>query len=339
MTPNTTTYDDISPRTNGLARRKLLERGQRLMVAERFGYFDPQQKNKTKTAMWRRYNSLARATSPLAEGVPPAGQKLTYTDITATLEQYGDSVDITDVVKDTHEDIVDMEALDLCAEQIAETVEELRINVLKAGTTVYYANGVSARTSVNSPATRGDFRKIKRFFQKYKGRVITRIIKASGKISTEPVAPAYFAMGHTDLDSDLRDLSGFIPVEQYSDSDKSLPGEIGKIEAIRIILTSMFDSWQAGGASGTTYLSGGNAVTSAASCDVYPMIIVAKNAYAIVPLQGEKAVTPYIVNPKPQVSDKLAQIGFVAWKLMTTAAILNENWIARLEVAATANPE
>jgi len=87
--PNTTTYGDISPRTAGFAKAKLLDRGQHLMVLERFGYFDPQQKHKTKTAKWRRYLSLPRATAPLAEGIPPQGQKLTYEDVSVTLEQYG----------------------------------------------------------------------------------------------------------------------------------------------------------------------------------------------------------------------------------------------------------
>lgn len=339
-TPNTTTYGDISPRTAGYAKARLLERGQHLMVIERFGQVDPQQKNKTDTVKWRRYNSLPRATAPLAEGIPPEGRKLTYTDISATLEQYGDAVKITDKIKDTHEDPVLNESMDLCGEQSAETVEELRINILKAGSNVFYANGVSARSSVNSPPTRGDFRKIYRYFKKYKAREISQIIRASAKISTEPVAPAYFALGHTDLDADIRGISGFIPIEQYSDSGKALPGEIGKIEQFRIVLTAMFDAWEAAGASGTTYLSSGTAPSVAASADVYPMLFIAKNAYGIVPLQGTNSITPMVLNPgKPSKSDPLGQIGFVSWKTYQTAAILNQNWMARLEVAATANPE
>ena len=154
MNTNVTTYGDISPRTAGKAKVKLLERGQHHMVTERFGYFDPQQKNKTKTAKWRRYHSFPRASAPLAEGIPPKGRKLTFTDITATLEQFGDYAKISDVVKDTHEDPVFNEAQTICAEQMAETVEEIRINHLKSGTNVFYANGETARASVNSPPLR-----------------------------------------------------------------------------------------------------------------------------------------------------------------------------------------
>lgn len=134
---NTVTYEDISPRTRGKAVRKLLERGQHMMTTERFGMFDPQPKNSTTTRKWRRYHSLPRASAPLSEGVPPTGHKLTHTDITATLEFFGDVVKTTNVVQDTHEDPVLMEAMKICGEQAAETIEEIRINFLKSGSNVY----------------------------------------------------------------------------------------------------------------------------------------------------------------------------------------------------------
>lgn len=336
---NRTSYGDISPRTAGKAMKRLLKRGQHLMVIERFGQKDPLRKNSTKTAKWRRYNSLARASAPLAEGITPKGKRLTYTDVNATLEQYGDLIELTDVIADTHEDPVFKESMDLCGEQAAETVEELRINVLKAGSNVFYANGVATRDTVNSPPTRGDFRRIYRSLKKNKAREISRIIRATDKIATQPVEPAYFAMGHTDLKADIRDISGFIPVANYSASMKALPGEVGSLEEFRIILTPMFEPWEVAGASGTTYLSGGVEVSVAASCDVYPMIFTARDAYGIVPLQGFEAVVPYVINPdKPTKSDPLAQLGYVAWKTYQTAAILNQLWLARLECAATANP-
>ncbi len=336
---NTTTYGDISPRTAGFAKKRLLSRGQHLMVIERFGQVDPQRKNQTKTVKWRRYNSLARATAPLAEGVPPTGQKLTYTDVVATLEQFGDVVKLTDVVMDTHEDPVLQEAMDLCGEQAAETVEELRINILKAGSNVYYSNAVTARASVDSPPTRGDFRRIYRQFRRDKARELTQIIPASAKISTEAIMPAFFVLGHTDLDADIRSIAGFIPVKDYADSTKALPGEIGSIEQFRIILTAMFSPWTAAGTAGTTYLSGGVAVSSSTACDVYPMLFIAKDAYGIVPLQGFNSIDIGVVNPGTKTkSDPLGQIGFVSWKTYQTAAILNTLWLARLETACTATP-
>jgi N4-gp56 family major capsid protein len=43
------------------------------------------------------------------------------------------------------------------------------------------------------------------------------------------------------------------------------------------------------------------------------------------------------LNPgTPSKSDPLGQVGFVGWKTYFAAKILNENWIARIEVGATA---
>lgn len=341
ISTNTTTYGDISPRTAGRVVARMLERGQHLMVTERFGQVDPQPKNKTKTVKYRRYNSFPRAIQPLAEGVPPTGNKLTYVDITATLEQYGDAYPLTDVVADTHEDPILQQMTDLSGECAAETVETIRINVLKAGSTVFYAGGAAGRTTVSSPPTRGDFRKIYRFFKKNKAREISQVISASAKISTEPVDAAYFVMGHTDLNADFKAMPGFVPAINYADSTKALPGEIGKIDEFRIILTAMFEPWEAAAtsATGTDYLSSGSAPASAAAPDVYPLIVVAKDAYGIVPLQGFNSITPSVVNPKPSSGDPLGQKGWVGWKTYQTAVILNQSWIARLECCATANPE
>jgi N4-gp56 family major capsid protein len=339
MATGTTTYGDITPRTAVTAAKRLQERGQHNMVTELFGQFDPQPRKGSLTRKWRRYNSLAIPAAPLSEGVTPTAQKLTHTDITAILQQEGDLVVISDVIEDTHEDPVLMEAVDMCGEQAAELIESRRIATLKGGTSVFYANGVASRTLVNAPPARGDFRRIFRSLKNAKAREISRVIKAGPNIATEPVAPAYFVFGHTDLLSDLKDMVGWLDVENYSDSTQAVRSEYGKCEGFRFVLTPMFTPWSAAGASGTTYLSNGAQVTNAAACDVYPMIIVARDSYAIVPLAGSGAVKPMVLNPgKPSKSDPLGQRGYVSWKTWQACARLNETWMYRYEVACTAAP-
>lgn len=336
---NVTTYGDISPATAGTARAIMLKRGQHLLVTERYGSVDPVQKNTGNTVAWSRYNALARATAPLAEGVPPPGQKVTKTDITAVLEEYGDVIKLTNRIQDFHTDPVLRQYMELTGQQAAETIEEIRINRLKAGTNVFYAANVASRSTVNSPPTRGDFRRIYRYFKKYKARELTSIIPPTAMISTEPIPPSYFVLGHTDLYADISNVSGFIPVQNYSSAIKAHPGEVGSIEQFRIVLTAMFDPWYTAGASGTTYLSGGVEVSVAASADVYPLIFIAKDGYSIVPFQGKNAVKPMVRNPgNPTIGNELGQVGFVSWVMYQAAAITNQSWIARLECAATADP-
>ncbi len=332
-------YGDISPRTAGFATKELLERGQHLLTLERFGQVDPQGRNKTKTRMWRRYLSLPRAVAPLAEGITPAGQRLNYVDVETTLEQFGDLVWLTDVIMDTHEDPVLQESMKICGEQAAETVEVLRYNVLRAGTNVFFPSTATTRATVNSPPTRGMFELIYRSMKRNKAREVTEIVKPSALISTEPVESAYFVVGHTDLEADISAIPGFVPRANYSNVGASLPGEIGKIKQFRIILTALAEPWLQVGASGTDYLSGGVPVTEAALCDVYPLLIFGRDCYGIVPLQGENVVKIAARNPNYEVSDPLAQRGFVSWKTYQASVILNQLWIGRAEVAATAIPE
>uniref|UniRef100_A0A6H1ZM01 Putative capsid protein n=1 Tax=viral metagenome TaxID=1070528 RepID=A0A6H1ZM01_9ZZZZ len=250
-----------------------------------------------------------------------------------------DWAELTDVVFDTHEDDVPKETVNLCGDQMGETVEVVTIATLKSGSNVFYANNAGSRSAVNSPCLAGDFKRIERSLSKNKATMITSMIKASQNISTEPIDPAYIAMGHTDLKADIEAMEGFVPVRNYADSSKMVhPSEVGSLGVFRFCLTPLFEAWLAGGTAGTTYLTSGDIPSTSTACDVYPIIVVGKDSYGVVRLQGVDAVKPAVVYPKPVVGDELAQRGFVSWKIYFTSVILNSAWVARYEVAATATP-
>lgn len=330
------TTSSIGFRTNGYAVARLLKRGQALMILERFGQIDPQGENKSLTRKWRRIEALPAAVAPIAEGVAPAGQQLQVTNIETTLEQYADVQYFTDVIQDTIEDNTLDDMVKLAAQQVAETKEIVRFSVLKAGTNVFYSGTAAARASVNGTVTRGDLRRIYRSLKRNRAEEISEIVAASTKYATEPVGRAYFAVCHTDLDADWKNVTGFTPVEKYADSMRAMPGEIGKVENIRVITSDLFSPWLAAGTSGSTYLTNGASGTGAA--DVYPVLIFGQNSYAIVPLQGKNAVKINVINPTPSIADVCGQKGAVSWKMYDGCVILNELWMARYEVAATANP-
>jgi hypothetical protein len=120
---NIVQYGDITPRTAAYVVKDLLKRAQPYMCIEKFGQAYPIPQNSTRTAKFRRYfltgatgsagdGDASKAfftplsTTPLLEGVTPAGLKLSFVDYTVQLAQYGDYIQITDVVEDTHEDPV-----------------------------------------------------------------------------------------------------------------------------------------------------------------------------------------------------------------------------------------
>jgi N4-gp56 family major capsid protein len=341
-----TTYGDITPRTAAYAVSEFLKRGMPYLVLEKFGQTYPIPNNATKVAKFRRYYltgstgsagdgnpanafSVPLATSPLVEGVTPAGRKLANTDYTATLVQYGDFVTITDVIMDTHEDPVLKQMTEVLGESAAQTIETIRYNILKAGTNVFYANG-GARASVNTPISLTLQRQVTTALQRQNAKKITQIVKSTPDFRTEPIEAAYIGLIHPDCETDVRGMSGYINPKQYG-TVTPWENEIGTVEQVRYLTSTVFAPFtDAGGAKGAMRS------TSGTSADVYPVLYIARDAYGIVPLKGKDSLTPLVVNPKPAPGDPLAQRGTVGWKAMTTAIILNDSWMARLEVAATA---
>lgn len=324
-----TTYGDISPRTAAYAEKELLKRGLPFLVLEKFGQAKPLPSNSTKVMKFRRYSALANTPVTLTEGVTPASQQLSVVDVTATLAQYGGLTTISDVILDTHEDNTLNEAVNLLGEQAAQMIEKMRFGVLKAGTNVLYANG-AARNAVNTAISLTLQRRAVRALKRQNARFITSIVRSTPSYGTEAVAPGYVALIHPDLEADVRGLAGFVPAEKYG-SMTPWENELGKVEDVRYVSSTIFEPWaDAGGAKGAM-LS-----TTGTNADVYPVLFVARDAYGIIALKGMFALTPMVVNPKPSDSDPLAQRGHVSWKAYQTAVILNDAWMVRGEVAATA---
>jgi len=340
MATNYNSTGDLSQRTAVFAAKRLLKRAQEVMILERFGQKDPQPQNKGKVRTYRRYHSLAAlpALAPLAEGVTPAAKKLKYTDVSVTLETYGDLVELTRELKLYHEDPVFQETFNILGEQQAEVVELIRWNALKGGTNVFYANNVASRAAVDSPAKLSDLKRMERAFMKNRAKKITRIIAANPNVSTEPIREAFILLGHTDAKADLENLPGWIPVANYSSAMKAMPNEVGSIGDFRVMLSSLFDAWETSGASSTEWLSGGEEVSSAAQADVYPLVALARDAYAIVPLQGHGATKPVVLQPKPAPGDPMGRLGSASWTADQACLILTQTFIGRLEVAVSAIP-
>jgi N4-gp56 family major capsid protein len=340
------TYGDITPAIAAYSVVRMLKRAMPYLQLEKFGQTYPLPTNSTQTAKFRRYFLTGAtgtagsgsgsyyypvATSPLIEGVTPSGNTIANQDYTATLAQYGDFVTITDVIMDTHTDSVLQATTDILGEQAALTVETLRFNVLKAGTNVFYANSVANRAAVVATIAKADQRRVTTALNRQNAKKISQVVASTADFNTKSVEAAYMAVCHPDLESDIRNIDGFKPVADYGPHTTPFEGEIGSIEQVRYLCSTVIAPWaDAGGAKGAMRS------TSGTNADVYPILYFARDAFGIVPLKGKSSMTPMVVNPKPAPGDPLAQRGTVGWKLWTTTVILQEAFMARLECAATA---
>jgi N4-gp56 family major capsid protein len=347
-----TVYGDISPAVAAYAVVRMLKRAMPYLCLEKFGQTYVIPKNNTQTAKFRRYflsgatgtagysNNNAYyypvATTPLVEGVTPSGSKLANQDYTVTLAQYGDYVTITDVVEDTHTDPVLATATEILGEQAALTVETLRFNILKAGTNVFYANGVAGRSDIVSAITLADQRRVTTALNRQNARKISSVVASTPDYNTKSVEAAYMAVCHPDLETDIRGMSGFKPVADYGSHTTPFENEIGSVEQVRYLASTVIAPWVDTGGSATTATPDLRFTTANTACDVYPVLYFARDAFGIVPLKGKSSMTPMVVNPKPSSGDPLGQRGTVGWKLWTATVILQEAFMARLEVGATA---
>jgi len=324
-----TTYGAIGQRTAAWAATEMLSHAEPMKVLCKYGQSKPLPKNTANVAKFRRPVPFTVSTVPAQEGVTPTPRVMQYEDVQATMQQYIGVTEITDKVTNLSEDPVLSDATELSGEEAGETVEMVTYNAVKAGTSVSYANG-SARTDVNTVITVAKQRAVTRLLKANRAKKISQRLSGSQNYATFPVDAAFFAFGHTDIESDLRNLSGFTPVESYG-SMKSEPYEVGKLEDVRYILAPHFDSWADGGGTAGSMKS-----TTGASADVYPVLYLGKEAFGCVPLKGAGAIKPMVLNPEtPSKSDPAGQKGFVSWKAWYTALILNQTWLSRLEIAVT----
>ena len=326
-----TAYGDVSPRVGIIAITQFLKHAEHPIVFNKLGQIERVPKNKGQTIKWRRWVPFDPITTPLTEGVTPSSQKLAVVDVSATLGQYGNWSEITDVIQDTHEDPILQGMMQIHGQQASESFETLTYLTLRAGTNVVYANG-SARNAVNTKVSLGKIRSAVRTLNKNKCRKKSTILAPSVNYKTQAIEAAYVAVCHTDLEPDIRDMPGFVPVSQYGSRQTICPQEFGAVENVRFITTTIATPFaDAGGLDGDVVLS-----TTGTNADVYPILIFGEDAYGTVALKGKDSAEILVRNPgKPEKGNELGQTGSVGWKGWHVAARLNEAWMVRLEVAAT----
>lgn len=335
MTQTKSTDSGISLTTNLYCVKEMLKHAEPHIELTRVAKHQMMPKNKKLQIQFRRPVTFSANTAPLQEGVTPNATQFSYETVNATLKQYGEYVEITDVVEDTAEDPVLKDATMILGENLGRSHEALLYSVVKAGTSVSYTNG-SARSSVNTTISVNAIRGVVRSLRANKAKPVTRILDGSPNHNTTPVEAAYVAFCHTDCAADIRSLTGFIPVAEYGSRKTVSDNELGSFEDVRFVCSADLAPFEdAGGAKGSMKS------TSGTSADVYPIIFTGQDAFGAVTLKGNKSSgmnsVNLLVNPVGRVdsSDPLAQRGTIGYKTWFVGIRLNESWMERLETAVT----
>lgn len=283
-----------------------------------------------KVLRTRRPTPFTANTVPLAEGITPPPTQLEMTSVDVTIGQYGAWTGISDQIVDFGESHILNTLLELHGENIGRTMEQVDYGVVRAGTSVAFANGAN-RAAVNTALTLPMQQRVVRTLQRNKAVKIREVLSASGNYATKAIEAAYVAITHTDVARDIRALPGFTPVSQYASGKAICPEEIGSVDDVRYILSADLAPFaDAGGLDGDAFIS-----TTGTNCDVYPILYMGKHAWGRLKTRGMGVMSPTVRNPSPQAGDELGQRGSVGCKYYHAAFITNQLWMVRLEVAAT----
>ena len=338
-------YSTVASRNLIRAEMSMLKHVETIQVLGKFGSQKEQPLRKTDTVVFRRlkpFNATAAevpnitaANFVTAEGVTPTANTISYTDVTATLSQYSVLFKFTSKAQLMYEDDIPNDMAKLTGETLAEVAELVAYGQIKAGSNIIYANG-STRDGVNKAVTLGKLRLAARTLESNRAMRVTSAVKPGPNFGTASVEPAYLVFHHTDLNSDIRDLPGFTKREDYGSAVKPVhPREIGACEEFRFIPSPLFAPYLAAGAA----VAGTGMVSAAgANCDVYPMIITAEDAWGHISLKGHghSGISPTIIpsNVKNHANPS-GMFGYVGADFWYAPVRLNENWMVRIEVAAT----
>lgn len=325
-----TTTVEISSALTEFYNRQLLERAMPFMNHDLFGQIRPLPQKNSKIAKFRRYESLSTATTPLTEGVPPSSTDPSYTDVTATIATYGSYIEYSDDVDLTNPDPLLTEFGELLGDQSGETIDILRRDVLVTGTNVAYQTG-SSRGAQNAVLTVATLRSILRTMERNKVRYISSVLSGSPNVGSDAIPMSFVAIIHPDTALDVRQMSGFIGIEDYGQMKQIHESEIGALPSVRIrfLINSNAKKWTGAGQGSTTM------VNTSSIADVYGTLIFGMNAFGIIPLRGAALTTHLKARGTGGTSDPLDQVGTIGWKAKTTTKILNDNFMVRVEHCAT----
>ena len=166
----------------------------------------------------------------------------------------------------------------------------------------------------------------------------------SQNVGTSPMRPGFWGMCHVDVEEDIRDLAGFIPVENYTSQVATVSGEFGAIAGVRWLCSedASIDT-DSGGAT-----SAGMRSTTGTNVDLYTSVIIGMEAHGSLGFDlthiqevykaGDQLPAVELISHAAGSSgtfDPLNEVNTMSWKARHAGAILNGTWARGLRTGAT----
>lgn len=314
-TTMTTETGSLSAEMKTFYEKRLLDQAEPLLVHNQFGDKYPIPAGSGKKIEFRKYSALPKALTALTEGVTPAGNSLTVTTVEGTVKQYGDWIQLSDMLQMTAIDNNVVQATKLLSSQAGRTLDTVTREVLAGGTNVIYAPKVvdGAETEVLSRKTLTTDCVLTPF-------VVMRAAATLEAMNTPKINGSYVLIIHPYCRETLQESPGWVDVVKYKEGNNTFSGEIGKIGDVRVVTTSeakVINDSTCPVVESTTYYS------------VFTSLLLGANAYGVTEL--ENGGLQHIVKQLGYGEDPLNQRSSCGWKATSVAVRLCEEYMVRIE--------
>lgn len=223
--------NDLSPEMKTYYDNRLIDLAEPNLVYDQFGVKRPIPRGSGKTIEFRKYSPLDKALTKLTEGVTPHGNKLNVSTITATVEQYGDYIEISDVLDLTAIDRNIEEATNLLGSQAGRTLDTITREVVTAGTNKSFA----PKEDGTEVLLREDLDETCLLTPK----VIRQAVAKLRRMNAVPFSDGYFVgIIHPDVACDLQNDAEWQESHKYAEPENLYNGEIGRIGGVRFVQTT-----------------------------------------------------------------------------------------------------
>lgn len=304
VTTQTGSGQDLTPEMKTFYDMALLRSAEPELIHDQFAQKRPIPRGSGKTIEFRKFSSLPKALIPLTEGITPNGQKYEVTAITATVEQYGAYIAVSDMLELTAFDNNMAEITKILGSQAGRTSDTITREVLCAGTNVLYANGKTSRGTIAA----GDALTV---MDIKKGR---RILKRN---NVPTIGKYYVCLIHPDTEFDLMNDSEWKDASEYAGSEQIFEGELGRMYGVRFIESTEAKIWKPG------------------SVPIYATLMLGEDAFGVTSIGGGGIETIAKQLGSGGTSDPLNQRATMGWKLNKVAKILAQERMLRIEHTST----
>ena len=321
LATQTTLLDGLSKEMKTFYDMTLIDEAGPQLVHDQFGQKRPIPANGGKTIEFRKFSPLAKAMTPLTEGVTPSGSDLNVTAITATVAQYGDFIVQSDVLELTALDNTILEATKLLGKQAGMTLDTVVRNVLNSGTNVTYCPKIAASTGAETAVTS---RANLDLTAKLTVDVVQQVVAKLRAQNAPTISGDYVAIIHPYVAYDLMRDPEWIDAHKYAAPENLYNGEIGKIGGVRFVQSTEAKIWR----DNTCPAQSG---ASPAYYGVFSTIFLGEGAYGVTEITGGGLETIVKQKGSSGTADPLNQRSSVGWKALKTAEILVDNYMVRVE--------